>query len=240
MKINIVIPMAGAGSRFANEGYDLPKPFVDIAGKMMIERVLDGLKCKEAKYTLVIQEKFLTENKNCLDKLSKNYELDFVTVECLTAGASCTALASHKIINNDIPVVFADSDNIFADGILQNFINDALARKLDGSLLTFQTKEDCFSFVGLNENGFAISTAEKNPISTNAITGIYYFGKGSDFVDQAINMMIYNDKIKGEFYMSNVYNWMIKASKKVGVYDIKGKSWNCVGTPVLLKNFLKG
>lgn len=238
-KINIVIPMAGAGSRFKVAGYDVPKPFIDINSKMMIEHALNGLLLKDAKYTLIIQEKFKEENASHLEKIKKNFNVDFIAVEKLTAGACCTALAAHKFINNNHPVVFADSDNIFDDGILKNFIEDAQKRDLDGSLVTFQTNKDCFSFAQTNEDGFVTKTAEKQPISNNAIAGIYYFKKGSDFVEQAINMMIYNDKQKGEFYMSAVYNWLLKANKNIGIYNISNNSWSCVGTPEQLNTFNK-
>lgn len=238
-KINIVVPMAGAGSRFQIAGYDLPKPFIEINGKMMIEKVLEGLKYPDANYTLIIQEKFQEENKNELKKLKQNFPpVSFITVEKLTQGASCTALAAHPVINNDMPVVFADSDNIFKAGILKDFIDDALKRNLDGSLLSFQTEEHCFSFVDLDKRGFAIRTREKEPISTHAIAGVYYFKKGSDFVKNAIDMMIYNDRAKGEFYMSNIYNYLIKNKGKVGIYTIKDSDWDCVGTPEQLKKYL--
>ena len=202
--INIVIPMAGAGSRFQIAGYDLPKPFIDVNGKMMIEHVLDGIKIPDATYTLIIQEAFKQEHQDKLDLLAQKYGVRFVAVEKLTQGASCTALAAHELINNDDMVVFADSDNFFDNTAFRNFIEDAKNRKLDGSLLTFNTQEPCFSFAETDDNGFVIRTAEKDPISNHAITGVYLFAHGRDFVKCAINMMIYGDRAKNEYYMSNV------------------------------------
>lgn len=236
--INIVIPMAGAGSRFQVAGYDLPKPFIDVNGKMMVEHVLDGLQIPDATYTLIIQQAFLNEHKEKLDLLSKKYGVRFVAVEKLTQGASCTALAAHELINNDDMVIFADSDNFFDNTAFCNFINDAKTRKLDGSLLTFNTNEACFSFAETDENGFVLRTAEKDPISNHAITGVYLFAHGRDFVKCAINMMIYGDRAKNEYYMSNVYNWAIKAGLKIGVFDIQKSDWACVGTPQQLTEYL--
>ena len=238
--INIVIPMAGAGSRFAKEGYQQPKPFIDIEGRMMIEHVLDGLQYDDAQYTLIIQERFLLENKESLEKIQRNYNVQWVYVKGLTAGATCSALASYKWINNDRPVVFADSDNIFNAGVVQAFIDDAFLRQLDGSLLTFQTNEACFSFAKINERQRVVATAEKKPISTHAIAGVYFFKKGVEFVEQAINMMIYNDKQQGEFYLSNVYNWLIKNNQhcQVGIFNIASSDWHCVGTPQQLERYL--
>lgn len=237
--INIVIPMAGAGSRFQVAGYDLPKPFIDVKGKMMIEHVLDGIQVSDASYTLIIQQAFRDQHQEKLDLLSQNYGVQFITVEKLTQGASCTALAAHEIINNDDMVIFADSDNFFNNEVFKAFIEDAKKRQLDGSLLTFNTQDPCFSFVQVDENGYAIQTKEKEPISNHAITGIYLFAHGKDFVKCAINMMIYGDRAKNEYYMSNVYNWAIKAGLKIGYFDIKASDWACVGTPKQLQEYLK-
>lgn len=236
--LNIVIPMAGAGSRFKAQGYDLPKPFIDINGKMMIEHVLDGINYPNAHYTLIIQKQFETENRDQLEKLSKHYHVAFLSVDKLTQGACCTALASHEIINNNLPVIFADSDNIFDNLAFQNFVKDCLDRKLDGSLLTFNTQEACFSFVETDENGYALRTKEKEVISNHAITGVYMFRRGADFVKNAIDMMIYGDKAKNEYYMSNVYNHAIRNGAQIGIYDIHVQDWACVGTPEQLKKYL--
>lgn len=236
--INIVIPMAGAGSRFQVAGYDLPKPFIDVKGKMMMEHVLDGIQIPDAKYTLIIQQAFQNEHREKLDLLAQKYGVQFVAVEKLTQGASCTALAAHEIINNEDMVIFADSDNFFDNGVFKAFIQDAKDRQLDGSLLTFNTTEPCFSFVQIDENGYALRTKEKEPISNHAITGVYLFSQGKDFVKCAINMMIYGDRAKNEYYMSNVYNWAIKAGLKVGCFDIGVNDWACVGSPAQLKEYL--
>ena len=94
--INIVIPMAGAGSRFSVAGFDIPKPFIKFNQKMMIEHVLNSFNNIKAKFILVLQEKFLVEQKEQLEILASKYILDFVTVPKLTMGAAITALAAHK------------------------------------------------------------------------------------------------------------------------------------------------
>lgn len=237
--INIIIPMAGAGSRFQVAGYDVPKPFIDVNGKMMIEHVLNSIRIPNAKYTLVIQQAFHDKYQEKLDLLANKYGVQFIAVEKLTQGAACTALATHEIINNDDTVIFADSDNFFDNDVFKAFVTDAQTRNLDGSLLTFNTDEACFSFAELDNNGFVIRTAEKDPISNHAITGVYLFTHGRDFVRCAINMMIYGDRNKNEYYMSNVYNWAIKAGFKIGVFDIQKSDWACVGTPQQLQEYLK-
>lgn len=237
-KINIVIPMAGAGSRFKLAGYNVPKPFIEFENKMMIEHVLSSFDKLDANFILVLQEKFLTEQKEQLQKLKSKYELQFVTVPKLTMGAAITALASHRTINVNYDILFADSDNIFAPNDILNFINYSRNHDLSGSLLTINSNKHCYSYVKVGDNGEFIETKEKEVISNHAITGCYYFKKVNDFRDAVIDLVIDSDLSKGEFYMSNVYNHLKKFTKKIGVYDIE--HFDCVGTPEQLNAYIQG
>ena len=132
-----------------------------------------------------------------------------------------------------------DSIDSILNQTFKDFVNDCLNRRLDGSLLTFNTDKDCFSFAEVDANGIVTRTREKEVISNHAICGVYMFTRGADFVKCAIDMMIYGDKAKNEFYMSNVYNWAAKKGLKVSVYDIKPEDCNCVGTPAQLRDYLE-
>ena len=236
--INIVIPMAGAGSRFQIAGYDEPKPFIKFNGKMMIEHVLSSFENINANFILVIQEKFLIEQKEQIIKLKNNYKLDYVTVPKLTMGAAITALAAHKKINPAYDIIFADSDNIFNKNDINNFINYVRNNNYSGALLTFNSDQSCFSYANVEENGYLIQTKEKEVISNHAICGVYYFKELEQFKDAVIDLVVESDLSKGEFYMSNVYNHLMKITKKIGVYDIK--TFDCVGTPEQLNEYIKG
>lgn len=236
-KINIVIPMAGAGSRFKVAGYKAPKPFILINKQMMIEHVLDSFSNIDANLYLVIQEKFLEEQTKELQLLKTKYNLTFITVPKLTKGAACTCLAAHRILNNDESVLFADSDNIFNTNIVFEFLQDSFLRNLDASLITFKSKLPCYSYAKTNQQGYLIETKEKEVISNNAIAGVYYYKKGVDFLTSAIDLIIAQDLQKGEFYMSNTYNYFTKYSNRIGIFNILENEFNCVGTPEQLANF---
>ena len=105
--------------------------------------------------------------------------------------------------------------------------------------MTFNTDKECYSYAAVNDRDIVTHTREKEAISKHAITGVYMFSKGADFVKCAIDMMIYGDKAKNEFYMSNAYNYAAKMGLQVGVYDIKQSDWACVGTPKQLKEYLE-
>lgn len=235
--INIVIPMAGAGSRFRVAGYDLPKPFIEFDGKMMIEHVLSSFSNINANFILVLQEKFLTEQKEQLEILKSKYTLDFVTVPKLTMGAAITALAAHKKINSEYDIIFADSDNIFDKNDISDFIYHARKNNLSGAMLTINSDKPCYSFASVDDKGYLIETKEKEVISNHAITGVYYFKSLEQFKDSVIDLVVESDLSKGEFYMSNVYNHLRKITDKIGILDIK--HFDCVGTPEQLKEYIE-
>ena len=230
--------MAGEGKRFKVNGYNDPKPFIKFKGKMMIEHVLEGLMVSGANYILIIREEFMEHHYDKLNILRKRFPVKFIVVEKLTQGASCTALAAHKYINNEFPVIFADADNIFENSAFKIFLSSAINNELDGCIMTFKSSEPCFSYVLLDQKNNVIKTKEKEVISDLAIAGVYMFNKGSCFVESAIDMMIYGDKDKGEYYMSNVYNWAIKKNRKIGISMIEKDDWVCVGTPKQLEEYL--
>lgn len=239
-KINIVIPMAGLGSRFANVGYDKPKPFIDVDGKPMIVRVLDNLNYPDANYILIGRKEHLESEKDLVKEIEKRYNATFIGIDKLTEGTVCTVLYARKYINNDLPLLVANSDQI-VDISISNFVNDCFDRSLDGSILTFKDLElnPKWSFAKLNDDKLVIEVKEKEAISEFATVGIYLFNNGSEFVNSAIDMIIQNDRVNNEFYTCPVYNYLIKDGSKIGIYDIEFSGMHGIGTPEDLEAYLK-
>lgn len=239
-KINIVIPMAGLGSRFANVGYDKPKPFIDVEGKSMIVRVLDNLSYPDANYILIGRKEHLEREKNLVKEIEKEYNATFIGIDKLTEGTACTVLYARKYINNDLPLLIANSDQI-VDTSIPDFINDSFDRSLDGSILTFKDLElnPKWSFAKLNDDNLVIEVKEKEAISEFATVGIYFFNKGSDFVNSAVDMIIENDRVNNEFYTCPVYNYLIKDEARIGIYNIEYSKMHGIGTPEDLTEYLK-
>ncbi|ABQ03383.1 Nucleotidyl transferase [Flavobacterium johnsoniae UW101] len=238
-KINIVIPMAGLGSRFANVGYEKPKPFIDVDGKPMIVRVLDNLSYPDANYILIARKEHLEKEKELVVQIEKEYNAKFIGIDKLTEGTVCTVLYARKYINNELPLLIANSDQI-VDISIPDFINDCFDRDLDGSILTFKDIElnPKWSFAKLNDD-LVIEVKEKEAISEFATVGIYLFNKGAQFVDSAIDMIIENDRVNNEFYTCPVYNYLIKDGARIGIYDIEFSNMHGIGTPEDLEVYLK-
>jgi len=237
--INVVIPMAGLGSRFAKEGYEKPKPFIDVAGKPMISRVIDNLYYPQARYILIARKEHLEQEKELVAEIKNTYNATLIGIDKLTEGTACTVLFSRELINNDAPLLIANSDQL-VDGSVEDFINDCFNRKLDGSILTFIDHElnPKWSFAKLDENKLVVEVQEKKVISEFATVGIYLFNKGKDFVDNAIDMIIENGRVNNEFYSCPVYNYCIRKGKKIGIYNIDFSEMHGLGTPDDLKSYL--
>jgi dTDP-glucose pyrophosphorylase len=228
--INIVIPMAGAGSRFANAGYKKPKPFIDVLGKPMICHVLDNLALPDAKFILLARKEHYEAEKDTIDEIQSKYNTEFVLIDKLTEGAACTVLHAHRLINNDAPLLIANSDQI-VDMSIADYINDSDKRKLDGSVLCFHDTHNKWSYARLDEVGFITEIREKEVISEHATVGIYYFAKGCDFVENAIDMFVRNARVNNEFYVAPVYNYAIAQGRKFGIYSIDKACMHGTGTP---------
>lgn len=237
--LNIVIPMAGEGSRFRVAGYDLPKPFIDVAGVPMIARVLNNLAIPGARYILIAKHEHLQRYSTHFSELRSKFPLDIVEVDGTTEGTACTVLHARKLINNEYPLMIANSDQFVAASV-RDFYEDCTARNLNGSILCFRDlqKNPKWSFARVNESGILQEVAEKKPISELATVGIYLFSEGRLFVDGAIDMIARNDRVNNEFYTCPVYNYIVEEGHKIGVYEIAADAMHGLGTPEDLEVFL--
>jgi UDP-N-acetylglucosamine diphosphorylase / glucose-1-phosphate thymidylyltransferase / UDP-N-acetylgalactosamine diphosphorylase / glucosamine-1-phosphate N-acetyltransferase / galactosamine-1-phosphate N-acetyltransferase len=239
--INIVIPMAGAGSRFVKAGYVKPKPFIDVAGKPMIVRVLENLAYSNSRYILIARKDHIEREVELVNKIEKDFNAIFIPIDELTEGTACTVLYARKYINNSEPLLIANSDQII-DIDIKDFINDCRDRELDGSILTFvdKYKDPKWSFAKVDENNLVTEVKEKVVISEFATVGIYLYSKGRQFVNSSIDMIIENERVNGEFYTCPTYNYAINESARIGIYCIGFEQMHGVGTPEDLDIYLSG
>lgn len=234
-KLNVLIPMAGAGSRFKEVGYTFPKPLIEVNNKPMIELVIENLNL-DANYIFVVQKEHrITYNLDTLLNMMVP-TCKIVEVDGLTEGAACTALLAKEYINNENPLFFANSDQ-FVEWNSNEFMYKMQETNTDGGIVTFNATHPKWSFVKTNENGFVTEVAEKKPISNIATVGYYYWKHGSDFVKYAEQMINKNIRVNNEFYVCPVFNEAIKDNKKIRTFNIE-KMWG-LGTPEDLKNYLE-
>ena len=233
--VNIVIPMAGLGSRFPRDKYYLPKPLIDVNGKPMITRALESLDIDGQYHFILRNDEFLKITKDVIAKTVKNP--NFVIVDETTEGPACSVLLFKEFINNNDELVTANCDQIMEWSSKLFFHN---VRLYDGAVVTYYSDTDKNSYVKLDRQGRAIQFAEKEVISNISLNGIHYWKHGSDFVDSAEAMIAANDRApNGEFYIAPTYNYMIRAGKKIGIFHIPIEQHHAVGVPIDLERFLK-
>jgi len=239
--LNIVLPMAGRGSRFAEAGYELPKPLIPIHGMPMIKVVVDNLapKC-EHRFIFIAQQEHI--DKYDLTPKLKSYakNVEVLGINGITEGQVCTALIAKKFFNNDEPLMNANTDQ-FIDFEINEYLDDMNSRSLDGMIMTMKSQDPKWSYAKTGENGLVIETAEKKVISPDATVGIFNFKRGSDLVRSAEQMIADNIRVNNEFYTCPCYNYLIKEGKRIGIYPV-GEEYNGMyglGIPGDLDFFIK-
>jgi NDP-sugar pyrophosphorylase family protein len=238
--LNIVIPMAGAGSRFAKEGYADPKPLIPVHGQPMIKVVINNLRpARDHRFIFICQRTHVAAY-GLKEKLAAWAPgCSIIELDGLTEGAACTVLKARDLIDNDQPLMIANSDQ-YVDCDINDYLGALDASGLDGYIMTMESDSPKWSFVGLDEAGLATSVVEKEVISNEATVGIYNFQRGHDFV-AAVDAMIAADlRVNGEFYVAPAYNAMIKQRQRIGVYNIgtDGAGMHGLGIPADLTAFL--
>lgn len=234
-EMNILIPMAGAGSRFKNAGYKLPKPLIDVKGEPMFKRVLESLNIT-GNYIFLIQKEHREQfNLDVMLTLSVP-NCKIIEVDGVTEGAACTTLLAKELINTDAPLLIANSDQ-FIEWDSSNFMYTMLEQDLDGGILTFTADNPKWSFVKTDKFGFVTEVAEKRPISNHATVGVYFWKKGSQYVSCAESMINKNIRTNNEFYVCPAYNEAISAGSKIRNYDVD--EMHGLGDPESLEQYLQ-
>lgn len=250
--VNIVVPMAGHGSRFSKVGYTVPKPFIPVFGKPMIQWVIENIMPKDESYeditiptNIIPHFHFVAQAEHLkqydLGKICRSLNIDYTitTVDVVTEGPACTVLLTKQHINNDMPLITINSDQ-FLDWNVGDFYKSLLNPEFDGCINTFHQSNPLdlkWSYARIDEQGFVTEVAEKRPISDLATTGIYGWKRGADFVQCAEEMIAVNERVNNEFYVCPVYNWLLKKGGKVRTFNCK-KLWG-LGVPEDLDHFLQ-
>jgi NDP-sugar pyrophosphorylase family protein len=231
--LNIVIPMAGRGNRFAQQGYQLPKPLIPIHGVPMIKVVIDNLKPRiPHTFTFICQASHLAEY-----DLGRKLQLwapgaNVVTIDRITEGAACTVLLTEEIINTDDSLMIANCDQ-YVDVDINAYLGQMTKKGLDGLIMTMSANDNKWSYVGFDQSGRVNRVVEKEVISNEATVGIYNFQRGRDFVAAAHRMIAKNLRVNNEFYVAPTYNEMVEDGAHLGVHSVGtlGNGMYGIGVP---------
>ena len=233
-KTNILIPIAGRGQRFVDQGYVMPKQLIMVDDKQMIDWSLDSIKKKdECNLIFAIRRDHISNFS--LDKILKTRygdDIKIIVIDKITRGSVETCLQAEEYINNDDLLVVYTLDVFFEPFFDPTDIDTSI----NGSILTFKSNNPAYSYASLDKNKNVIKTAEKEVISENAAVGVYTFTKGSEFVRYAKQMIDLNLTTNNEFYICPLYNLMIQDGCTVKTTDVK--KMHLMGTPEELNFFV--
>jgi dTDP-glucose pyrophosphorylase len=233
--------MAGRGSRFANAGYVTPKPLIPVHGVPMIQVVVGNLtpRAGQCLYTFIVLQEHIERYSVDRELQSLVPGCSVVPVDRVTEGAACTVLLARERIDNEWPLMIANSDQ-FVDIDIDRYLTDMESRNLDGLIMTFGNDHPKWSYCRMGDGGLVAEVLEKQVVSNEATVGIYNFRRGCDFVKGADQMIASNKRVNGEFYVAPVYNEIINAGGRIGVYNIgsEGREMHGLGVPEDLETFL--
>lgn len=238
MYVNILIPMAGRGSRFKNVGVTTPKPLIEVEGMTMIERALKSFDFLKdiPHYRLIFilnqEDEDAYTLSSELRRLFPDIPMEIRFVPQVTRGQAETCLAVRDLIDNNNRLFIHACDTYGRSNIWDIVIKE----DPDGILACFESNDPRFSYAKLDELGYVTETAEKRVISNRATTGMYYFKRGADFVAAADTMITTDQKENGEFYVAPCYNRLVQTGKRVRVAT--ATEYAVFGTPEELAQYL--
>lgn len=237
--LNIVVPMAGRGSRFANAGYTLPKPLIPVHGKPMIEVVTNNIRPnREHRFVYICLQEHIERYDlvNELNRIAPGCAI--VPVDKVTEGAACTVLLAKEFIDNNDGMMIANSDQ-YVDIDINKYLESM--KEYDGLIMTMTANDNKWSFIKYDENGFVTLLREKEVISDEATVGIYNYKHGADFIHFAEQMINKNIRVNNEFYVAPVYNEMVEAGQKIVYFNIGSldNGMYGLGVPEDLNKFLQ-
>ena len=232
--MKVLVLMSGSSQAFKEAGFGYPKNLAEIAGKALVQHVLEALaplKADGARFICVIRRE---ENlRHHTGKVIQLMDPDCVLVEIpeKTAGAACSALMAADHIDSQEPLVIINGDQIIADVDPAKIIRTFRTEGWAAGVVVFEDVHPRWSFVKCDEQGFVVEAAEKRPISKFATAGFYYFARGADFTQAAMRMILKDAHVHGAFYICPTLNEVILQGGRVGVHRIPRASYWSLATP---------
>ena len=238
----ILIPMAGEGKRFKNEGINKPKFMIQVKNKTLFEWSLESLPTDISKKIIFIclyehEKEFKVSEfiKNIIDKKYPKLKYELVYINEITGGQVETVLHAKHLVRPENSIMIFNIDTHFVSSRLKSRVLTMRNRNVDGLLGCFESDDDNLSFIKVNKTGFVEKVKEKEVISEYASTGLYIFTNAEEFFEAGKKMIKNENKIKNEYYVSEIYNMLLKSGKKFEI-DI-AEDFFPLGTPDDLKKF---
>jgi NDP-sugar pyrophosphorylase family protein len=240
LPLQIVIPMAGAGSRFAVAGYTDPKPLILVHGVPIIRIVIENLRPSRPHRFIFICQRAHDAAYGLRERLSVWAPgCNVVLLDGLTQGAACTVLEARGVLDVEAPLMIANCDQ-YVDVSVDDYLAMMDDSSLDGLIMTMTAHDPKWSFVA-REGRLVTRVVEKQVISDEATVGIYNFARTGDFLTAADAMIAADLRVNNEFYVAPVYEQMIANGARIGTFNVGREAAGMygLGTPADLEMFIR-
>ena len=236
--INILIPLGGKSDFFNSVEYVYPRSLIEISGKTMIQRVIENYAEIDDKHFIFVinQDDCDGYHLDSILRLLTDSKCDIVKLSGQTRGAVCSALMAVEVINNNNPLIVANGDQVI-ESSLADITKSFQKEKLDAAVITFQSVHPKWSYVRVDEKNKVVESAEKRPLSKNAVAGFYYFAKGKDFVTAAMQSIAKDAHINEVFYIAPVLNELVLAGKNIGHHAIESTMYHSFYSPIKIAEY---
>ena len=238
--MNILVLLSGSSQAFTDAGYEYPKNLTEIAGRPMIQHVIENLQpLKKIGGRFICAVRRDENRKHHTGKVVKLLDRDAIVIELnqATSGAACSALLAVDYINNEEPLVITNGDQIIANLDLDYVVNSFQRKKLDAGAIVFEDIHPRWSFVKCDTNDLVVEAAEKRPISKLATAGFFYFAKGCDFVNAAMEMLKKNAQVNDLFYICPALNEMVLKQARIGIHLMERSNYFSFSTPSDIQSY---
>ena len=240
--LHIIVPMAGEGRRFVQEGWTIPKPLIELKGKSLFMRAINSVHIDNAliKYSFIVRKEHI--DKYDIDEKIKIFlpQANIFYVDKTTRGAVETCLVAEEAISKEDSILVMDCDLEFRSvGFLQNIkkiLNQPIQKVNGGELVSFESTDPRFSYAEVDENNVVIRTAEKDVISNHALCGAYFFSSANSFIRAAHKLLDEPVFSKPEYYVSLLYNYLLANGETVKLETME--EYYSYGTPEELKRYI--
>ena len=236
--INILIPLGGKSDFFNSAEYVYPRSLIEISGKTMIQRIIENYAEIDEKHFIFVinQEDCDRYHLDSILRLLTDSKCDIVKLSGQTRGAVCSALMAVEMINNHNVLIVANGDQVI-ESSLADITKYFQKEELDAAVITFESVHPKWSYVRVDKNNKVVESAEKRPLSKNAIAGFYYFSNGKDFVTAAMQSIAKDAHVNEVFYISPVLNELVLAGKNIGHYLIEAAMYHSFYSPAKIAEY---
>ena len=238
--INILIPLGGKSSFFDSHEFPYPKPLIEIHNKTMIQLVIENFSGLTGKKFIFVVNKADCDTHHLDDILSllTDNQCEIVKLSGETKGAACSALMAIEHIDSQMQLIITNGDQVIDIDVPQ-VVQDFKGRLLDAGVITFESVHPKWSYIRADERGHITESAEKRPLSKNAIAGFYYFKHGSDFVKAATQSIAKDANVNGMYYIAPTLNEIVLANKVLGYHKIPAEKYHSFYSPQKIKEYEK-